>query len=73
MSSISKTGKFTFTDANKGGTRTLTVPFPYDDVDATSFENSASIMSALWTGFGAYGNWWTETDITSDKLDIDTK
>lgn len=70
MATTTQTGKFTFTDANLGGTRTINVPFPSNEVTASDFENTASIMSGVWSGFGAYGNWWTNTEVVSDKIDI---
>lgn len=74
MASISTVVKFTFTDATAAsGKRTINVPFGSAAITADDFTGAAAKISAVYSGFGALGQAWSETDRIEDKIDISGK
>lgn len=71
MATQTVVNKFTFTDATaSSGKRTITVPYGKTDMSAEDFAGKADIVRAVFSGFGAFGQAWRETETISSKIDI---
>lgn len=71
MATTTSAVKFTFSDATAtSGRRTISVPYGRDDISADDFSGKAAVISAVYSGFGALGQAWVETERISTKIDI---